>query len=703
MPGSGLDRRRFLWGGAALAALPASGAGAIAGHRNTAFAAAQPLPGTPVYATRAQLMAEPAPSPLSYVSEVHGTYAYAPTSATTPDGWVVLPSAAGGRFAYEGDELTLPILGNGQDDWPNFGAANAACAASGIRLRLGPGTYEARSRQFMANDLHVVCTPQTRVHCAIPVVDNRDSPFLAYGAAESGTTMAADALIGDRSVRLTIDLGFSEGDHIVLIVSTFRAAIYEVQAYDASTRTVTLDRPLRMAHGSQIGAASFPAGTLAYKYVAAHNIILELNGAALVGSCARYIEFIAAWRCYALGPAFLGDGSTDTAVERLISIDAPTYDCHATHLTGDGGGITALGLSFESSEACSFSWCSARGCTYFGLTIQDSIDSVAYMVTCNDNVGNGAGFTGGETTLLGSDGCTLLKGSYSGNQGNGIVFERGASRCQVDGASAVGNRSNGVLVNLDAPGFDNVVSGNTVSRRNGGSGVYVGPVAVRTRITECQASDNVGIGVLVAQGATASTLSGVDASRNLAGLVLYGDTDCQQVTSVSRVGAIDAALTVGPQATVRVRGSRLDLGVGRVTVVNLGTLDIADSTVTVGAGGVAIGVFLAGLVRTGRGCLLTGQGPAGHAIYIVGGTAILGSGAVTEGLFGSFPGGRYNFGTLTIGLLASATVEYPELRATDSVELSPIVATGIHAVATNPGVGFTVVGFPGDQYRWKVR
>jgi hypothetical protein len=492
---------------------------------------------------RATLSAERVPPDISYVEEVSANYIYNAKSKATPDGWIVLKSVAGGTYTLKGTTLTLPIVGGGSDDWPNFFAAANACAASGVTLLFGPGVYTCNTGGLtMPSNLHVICNPLTEIGCNLKTDgDPTNSPFLAGGhqipidEQMPVDTLASDTNIGDLKVTLSNSTRLSPGDFIVLaILREFRTAMYEVLAFDPATKVVSLDRPLRLPHGSPMATTSFPAGTAVYKVIPVKNLHVEFNGARIYGNCVRFVEAFSAWKCHFDGPFYCGNGLAATAAERIISLDASCYDCHASRIYGDGGGVTTLGLSFESSEGSTFQYCDMRNHLYAGLTFQDAVDCVAIECKCNNNRGDGAIFTAAATgggNLFGSDHCKIVGGSYSGNGSAGIVFDRGSSRCVVDGAQVLSNPGSGIV---DLLGNDNLITGKTVVRRNF-TGLRTEATSVRFSATNVQTTDQTN-GIIIRAGAQAVTLTGVNANFNSAATILEGEADVSQLTPVASPG-----------------------------------------------------------------------------------------------------------------------------------------------------------------------
>lgn len=463
-----------------------------------------------IIGTRAALSALSADIDASYyVEEVDAGYIYDAGSSATADEWTVLTSAAGGRFLLAGDSLTLPILGGASDDWPNMAAANAACAAAGVILKFGPGTYNAKTRQVVASKSHIVLNEKTVIHAAIsPNIDNRDSVFCAYAAMLDSDALAADTNIGDTEVTIAGDMTLAVGDFIVLISRQFRCALYKVIAWNSGTKVVTLDRPIRLNYGSALATTSFPSGSLVWKVDPPQNVIIEFNGATIYGACNRFIEVFSGWKCNIFGPVHCGDGSTTTATERIISLDVPSYDCHAYYVTGDGGGVTTLGLSFETAESCSFNHCDMRNILNAGLIFQDGVDCTANDCHAHGSPAAGAIFSaagvGSEPdsgSEWGSQGCRIVGGSYNDNY-VGIEFEKGSSFCAVDGNTVVvGNSAIGVL---DELGNYNSLGSGVVIRANS-NGVYLdeGSVGFRSqaKITNC------GNGVQAISGSSGSSFA----------------------------------------------------------------------------------------------------------------------------------------------------------------------------------------------------
>ncbi|MDB5620315.1 hypothetical protein [Tardiphaga sp.] len=445
-----------------------------------------------ILSSRASLSAS-SPAPESaYVTEVFASYIYDAASVATPNAWTILSSVDGGAYVLAQSDLTLPILGGGSDDWPNFAAANVACAATGIILRFGPGQYQAKSRQTVASRCHIVLNPLTEIQAAIsPNDDNRDSVFTAYATTLAFDALAAGTNIGDDTVQISGGLVLTVGDFIVLHSKQFRVGLYQILAWDAATKIASLDRPLRMAYGSATGTLSFPAGSPVWKVDPPQNVIIECNGARVYGACNRFFEIYIGWRCNVMGPIHCGDGTSITATERIISFDEACYDCHGSYISGDGANLTTLGLSFESTEACSFLYCDMRRILNAGTIFQDAIDSVSIEGHCHSGAGAGVAFTAASAgaepdsgTVWGSNGCSVVGGSYSGNH-IGVHFQCGSSWCTIDGSTAIVGNTTGIHDELG--NYNSAGSG--VYLRKNFNGIYLDATSVGF-VSEARISNN---------------------------------------------------------------------------------------------------------------------------------------------------------------------------------------------------------------------
>lgn len=655
---------------------------------------------------RAELSADANPPAVAYVEEVSATYIYNAGSIAPPDGWVVLASVAGGTYTLKGSSLTLPIIGNESDDWPNFHAAARACAAAGVTLLFGPGVYTCNTGELaLPSDLHVACNRLTEIACHVRTEGNAtETPFLvcSQGWNDDKPTdrLALNTQIGDLRVSLSGSISLSPGDFIVLSV-LFRTALYEVLAFDPATRTVSLDRPLRLPFGSPTATASFPAGSTVKKVTPVRNVHIEFNGARLYGNCARFIEIFDAWKCRFDGPVYCGDGTAATAQERIISIDASCYDCHASKIYGDGGNVTSLGLSFESAEASTFSFCEMRNTRDAGITFQDAIDCIAIECKCCNNRGDGAIFTAAMTgggSIFGADHCKIVGGSYSGNGGSGIVFERGSSRCVVDGAQVLSNSDNGIL---DRLGNDNLITGKTVVRRNS-TGVRMESSA-RFSASSLQATDQIN-GIIVEAGAQAVMLNGVNANFNSAAIVIRGEADINQLTAIAPTGTAAPQVSVESTGIARARGLVAAQGaVGSPSIEIAGAFDMESGHVVQKAGGIGVNVKGSGIARIDTMVTVRGQGNTGTGIGVVDkGVLTIGNPRIDPSRIFVAETAKTNFGEIVVGADGTVSVDWPLLLPSDWVDISPITGKGDFSVTRKPGIGFTITGTPGDQLNWKV-
>lgn len=657
---------------------------------------------------RAELSADANPPAIAYVEEVSATYIHDAGSIAPPDGWIVLASVAGGTYTLKGSALTLPIIGNESDDWPNFHAAAKACAASGVTLLFGPGVYTCNTGGLaLPSNLHVACNPLTEISCNVRADGNATgSPFLVCPQQWNESQFAHDGLaldtsIGDQKVVLSGSIDLSPGDFIVLGV-LFRTALYEVLAFDPASGTASLDRPLRLPFGSPTALASFPAGSAVNKVTPAKNVHIEFNGARINGDCVRFIEIFDGWKCRLDGPVYCGNGTSATAQERIISIDASCYDCHASGIYGDGGNTTSLGLSFESAEASTFSFCEMRNTRDAGITFQDAIDCVAIECKCCNNRGDGAVFTAAMTgggSIFGADHCKIVGGSYSGNGRSGIIFERGSSRCVVDGAQVLSNGADGILENL---GNDNLITGKTVVRRNS-TGVRM-KASARFTASSLQVTDQTN-GIIVEADAHAVMLSGINANFNSTAVIIRGEADISQLTAIARVDTAAPQVSVESTGAARARGLVAAQGApGTSSIEIAGIFDLESGHVIQQVGGTGINVKSSGVARVDTMVAVSGQGNAGIGIGVVdtGMLSIEGNPRIDPSSIFVAKTAKANFGKVVVGPDGKIDVDWPLLLPSDWIDVSPITGTGDYSVTNKPATGFTITGTPGDQLSWKV-
>lgn len=659
---------------------------------------------------RAELSADANPPAIAYVEEVSATYVYDAGSTAAPDGWIVLASAAGGTYRLSGVALTLPIVGNGSDDWPNFHAAARACAPSGVKLLFGPGLYVCKTGALsMPSNLHVVCNPLTRISSNIgSEYDNEGAPFFVCGTNRAieqrlpDDALVSDSYIGDVKVKVSGSISLQRGDYIVLNMGGFRSAIHEVIAFDRGTGVISLDRPLRLPYGSATAIASFPKGSNVSKAEPATNVRVEFNGARIFGNCTRFIEVCGAWKCSFEGPVYCGDGTAATASERIISIDMPCYDCHASRIYGDGADVTPIGLSFESAEASTFSFCEIRNTRDTGLTFQDAVDCIAIECRCSNNRGEGAVFTAAATgggSIFGADHCKIVGGSYSGNGSSGIVFERGSSRCVVDGAQVISNAGNGIL---DRLGNDNLVTGKTVVRRNS-TGLRMEESA-RFSAVSLQATDQTN-GIIVDAGAKAAMLSGVNANFNSAAVIILGEADISQLTAIARVGAAVPQVSIEATGVARARGLVAAQGAPGSPSINIaGRFDLESGHIVQQTGGVGISVRHSGSARIDAMVSVSGQGRTGTAISVAdkGSLSFAGNPRIDPSKILVAGTAKANFGNVVVGANGTVSIDWPFLLPSDWIDVRRIAGTGDYRIAHKPGAGFTITGTPGDELSWKV-
>ena len=228
---------------------------------------------------------------------------------------------------------------------------------------------------------------------------------------------------------------------------------------------------------------------------------------------------------------------------------------------------------------------------------------------------------------------------------------------------------------------------------------------MRFSATNLQVTDQTN-GIIVATGAQAVTLTGVNANFNSAAVIIHGEADVSQLSAVAPAGHTTAPFSVTPTGVARVRGLIAAQGAApRAPTIDVaGVCHLESGDVIQQPGGIGINVNDRGIVRIDTMVEVKGQGEAGTAVNVVdSGIALISDGPRTDPL-SIFLGAtaKANFGTAVIGENGRVAVAWPFLQATDRVIVSRITGTGDYNVFQTPGVGFEISAKPTDLFNWKI-
>ena len=616
-------------------------------------------------------------------------------------GLLTTRSAAAGTTTSGG--IQLQPLGGGQDDWPTLMAVAAEYAYKQPLVLLpgaGGAPWLCKSLGRIPNGTTIIGTSGTMIVQSLPA-GTGNALVCAFGNTYAGlgvsTQLAASSKIGTATLSVSSNV-CTVGQYIIVINAasgTFRQALYRVVAISGTT--ITVDRPVRM---------QFDPGDVLFPTLPVRDISIQGNGMTMTGTGARHIELLGALNCYISDVNF--NSSQGTVDERFISLDVPSFNCVAERLTGDGGGVTTLGMSFESAEGCVYRDCLSQNCQYAGYIFQDAQNCLIDNCKAYGIAGAGVVFTAAPPSLAGANSNNIVGGDFSRN-GTGIRMERGSSMTKISGATVTGNTGDGILFAADASKLTSTEIAGCVIQENT-NGVTLSSSAVGSSIVNSSILSNTN-GVLVPTGSTDTQLWGVNLSGNL--LPLHISAYCQ-LTSVSGTvtnPTASSAILLGTGANVLASGvsfttPQTPTGLMNVVLALAGAVASIDGAqFNIGTSSNAIVVVGAGAVLSVRNTTVTPTGSASGTtgIFASAGTVRL-EGAVNTDACGTplsvGSSGYCSLGTIQVNGPTPIAVAWPNLKSTDFVSLTRTVAGGVPGptptVSKAPGAHFTVVATAGD-------
>jgi hypothetical protein len=615
------------------------------------------------FATRAQMAAfaeTHGVATAAWVEEVQAEYVYDPTTVAAGNGWTTVTGQFGALWRAKSTSLTLPIIGGTTDDWPNFVAAARACAASGVVLRLGPGTYRAKTRQLLcgpgvtASGLQIEATSRTIVDTTgLATASPLDAPFvMTQGTQTAANTLAGPVTVGARTLNLAA--GTAAVGSILQLVSGGGAGqqVQTLTVRAAAGVAITVDRPILYPF-----QAADAANTIA---TVPTFVSIEGNGMTITGTGGgRAIELVASQFCTVedVNVVPLGTGMADLVISadlgglgnafRRLLIDASLATAN----------VTMVGIAFESQESGIVEDCIAIKCGLAGHQWYQSVLCLsrgAKSTAC----ANGLSLTSNGPVTFGCQDCVVQGFSAIGSTAAGVAVASASNRNVIDGADLSFNASG---CTIGDPG--STCSGNVLAHAFALScttaGIVVAATSRDTSLRRVETS-NSAIGVNVGAGADVK----------IAGFTHTGTTAAfpngQTLISAGAVVLRDFKLT--PTTAIDVialTGGSLDIAGGSISggnganLINLQsgnpTLRTAHMTMTVAGGGT-------GLVAAAGGKIFRGEQTD------TSGCAIESSGA-----------GAFNFGTFTLNGVTQVDV------ASACILVGAWIAVSLKTVGGTPG------------------
>jgi hypothetical protein len=273
------------------------------------------------------------------------------------------------------DFVCFSPLGSGLDDWPRLNALIAAeAAAAKRRVVLLPGTYNtATPCAPLPSGTRIHMGPNVRIVSTITPSGGPNPINNVFFAtiASSGTSAAITATTTPGFNQVSVAAIAGPGGTVVngswiILGAQFRQEIYQVIAAPSGggPYVLTLDRPVPTAWTVAMGA-----GFSLLSSPPPSDILIEGEGATISGTGNQAFEFFGALRARVTG--FKVDGSAGNFTGPVFCWDTASRlciaeDCHFAHTHG------TQGLSMEGAEACEARRCDVSGYDLAGFNIQNA-------------------------------------------------------------------------------------------------------------------------------------------------------------------------------------------------------------------------------------------------------------------------------------------------------------------------------------------
>ncbi len=362
------------------------------------------------------------------------------------------------------------------DDWRCFMAAAAVAEASGVPLKVLPGTYVCNRAVRTPDDGFVLeCGPSVSIRSELGPrgVHPGNYPFYfdAPGATGSGTLDEAPAL-GATELSYASGVAPVVGQYLQLLhgVSSVLYRVVEVEG-EASPWTVTIDRATNLPWEADDDVqvyASQPSGC-----------DLRFHGATLSGTGDQMIMVARSDRIRVSDVRYSNDNGGPIGVP--IGYDLGCSRCVLEDFAFDEGNY----FYAQSSEDLIVRRGTVSNELGYGILLLDCVNSTVEGVDskgCSYGVGISS-FVGEEVTSLGSYYCSIVGGVSNGDEFGAMVAHAGPSyACTIRDRAAI----------------------------NCGTGFYVGELAVATRLDNLTVRD-CEVGWLIQDGAADTKVTNIRA------------------------------------------------------------------------------------------------------------------------------------------------------------------------------------------------
>jgi hypothetical protein len=647
-----------------------------------------------IYATRAAIGAAAGPSATTdaFVNEVSGSYEFVVADATTADGWLVIAPTGGtaGRWHFRGDRITLKPLGGAADDAPTLSSAMAACAYK-AKIVMRGGAWTWATPGALVAGTHIIMEPGVVITSTMSSAVFTNGIFYADTTRTGAGTISTLAVVGTKT--LISATSFTVGDWVFVGqtagTSTYVAAQYQIKAKaGVGPYTYTVDRPLIRA---------WPVGT-AIKLITAQvrDIVIEGNKATLKGGGARLIQMLGAYRCRVSGIRFT---KTVTATPDYgLAFDIGTLESAVEDCEGDEINCSII---FESTERTHALRCHARDCAT-GFTVNDSADGALTDSSVSGSTASGASIgtnnTGGAgtETMAGSQNFTIRGGRFTGCAEAAVSLAANCKDCRFEG----------VYSGYSQYGFD------------------VGSTCYRSVLVNCLSEGNqtgLGYGFYV-HGPGTRLIAPTSRGDKFALYIANPGVDVVDVVSpeflefTTRAISIDTDVTAG--SWLNIKGGRFYTATSTDMVDLRGPMNVEmDGTKieapTGGVFAIYVRVAASSAVHVLRGVRMTqaGAGSLGYYQEATGTCRLRLEGRndlnVTTPLTIAATGFS-NRGTVVANGTTGVDVNYPDIKATDTVQLTRTTDGGTPGptprVTITAGTKFAINATAGDTstYTYKI-
>lgn len=390
--------------------------------------------------------AGPASKTVAFCAETAAEYEWFPGSVTTVDGWLVIANTGGtnGRWIVRGSMISIAAIDGIADDTVRLNSAIAACAYK-VEIHMRAGTWIFADQGgaiggalvLSGTTLHldngaVLRSTQTKGAFLAFVLQN--IPLLDNGVG----VLTAAAAVGSNTIPCSITIPAGTWIWVGQTAPAAGGSLYVAQQYQVQSVagggpfTLTLDRPVLQP---------FPINTRVQIITRqTRDIVIHGNGATLEGEADRLIQLQGAYRCEVNGPLTGQVGPSGLPADYMMSFDLASLESQANDLNA----LSIVGgFAMESCERVTYTNCSTRLATTFGMRIRDSVNVTVIDCSGSGYSGTGIDIRASDVGTIGCFGVRVFGGRWDGTGGASVGVSLGvASGVRLYGVTAAGNATN---------------------------------------------------------------------------------------------------------------------------------------------------------------------------------------------------------------------------------------------------------------------